>query len=62
VFHREGRFATKFFCIPHSTENALEKYKFKKKVREELYSNCEVSKSQILKFLGSIHNRKSANF
>ncbi len=32
VYHREGRFAGKFFCIPHSTENALEKYKFKTKV------------------------------
>jgi hypothetical protein len=34
VYHREGRFAGKFFCIPHSTENALEKYKFKKKIDE----------------------------
>jgi len=34
VFHREGRFAGKFFCIPHSTENALEKYRFKTKVDE----------------------------
>lgn len=34
VYHREGRFAGKFFCIPHSTETALEKYKFKKKIDE----------------------------
>jgi len=34
VYHREGRFANKFFCIPHSTENALEKYKYNKKVDE----------------------------
>merc|ERR1719334_2491126 len=34
VYHREGRFAGKFFCIPHSTENALEKYRFKKKIDE----------------------------
>ncbi len=28
VYHREGTpFAGKFFCIPHSTENALEKYR-----------------------------------
>ena len=31
VHHREGTFAGKFFCIPHSTENALEKYKFRRK-------------------------------
>ena len=34
VYHREGRFAGKFFCIPHSTETALEKYKYKKKIDE----------------------------
>eukprot|EP00092_Neocalanus_flemingeri_P024414 GFUD01026470.1.p1 GENE.GFUD01026470.1~~GFUD01026470.1.p1 ORF type:complete len:1877 (-),score=478.06 GFUD01026470.1:313-5943(-) len=34
VYHREGRFAGKFFCIPHSTEKALEKYKYKKKIDE----------------------------
>merc|ERR1719495_586250 len=34
VYFREGRFATKFFCIPHSTENALEKFKYKKKIDE----------------------------
>ena len=34
VYHREGRFAGKFFCIPHSTENALEKYRYKNKVDE----------------------------
>lgn len=28
---REGTFAGKFFCIPHSTENALEKYRFRRK-------------------------------
>lgn len=34
VYHREGRFAGKFFCIPHSTATALEKYRFKKKTDE----------------------------
>ena len=34
VYHREGRFAGKFFCIPHSTENALEKYRYKNKLDE----------------------------
>ena len=34
VYHREGRFVGKFFCLPHSTENALEKYKIKKKIDE----------------------------
>ena len=34
VYHREGRFAGKFFCIPHSTENALEKYRYKSKMDE----------------------------
>ena len=28
---REGAFAGRFFCIPHSTENALEKYRFRRK-------------------------------
>ena len=35
VYHREGTpFAGKFFCIPHSTENALEKYRYKNKQDE----------------------------
>jgi hypothetical protein len=34
VYHREGVFAGKFFCIPHSTENALEKYRYKHKLDE----------------------------
>ena len=31
MHHREGAFAGRFFCIPHSTENALEKYRFRRK-------------------------------
>ena len=34
VYHREGKFAGKFFCIPHSTANALEKYRFRNKTDE----------------------------
>ena len=35
VYHREGPpFSGKFFCIPHSTENALEKYRYKHKLDE----------------------------
>ena len=34
VYHREGKFASKFFCIPHSTANALEKYRFRNKTDE----------------------------
>jgi hypothetical protein len=35
VYHRDGTpFSGKFFCIPHSTENALEKYRYRKKADE----------------------------
>ena len=36
VYHRDDGtpFSQKFFCIPHSTENALEKYRYKKKADE----------------------------
>ena len=43
VYHREGRFAGKFFCIPHSTETALEKYKYKKKI-DEIQAKCKKNK------------------
>ena len=43
VYHREGRFAGKFFCIPHSTENALEKYRFRNK-RDEIQANEDKKK------------------
>ena len=45
VYHREGRFAGKFFCIPHSTETALEKYKYKKKIDEIQVSSTSTSTS-----------------
>ena len=36
VYHRDDGtpFSGKFFCIPHSTENALEKYRYRKKADE----------------------------
>ena len=35
VYHRDyTTFSGKFFCIPHSTENALEKYRYRKKADE----------------------------
>ena len=36
VYHRDDgtSFSQKFFCIPHSTENALEKYRYRKKADE----------------------------
>lgn len=36
VYHRDDgtAFSQKFFCIPHSTENALEKYRYRKKADE----------------------------
>ena len=47
VYHREGRFAGKFFCIPHSTEKALEKYKYRSKL-EEIQAN-EMKKKELAK-------------
>ena len=47
VYHREGRFAGKFFCIPHSTEKALEKYKYRSKL-EELQAT-ELKKKELAK-------------
>ena len=47
VYHREGRFAGKFFCIPHSTEKALEKYKYRSKL-EEIQAN-ELKKKDLAK-------------
>ena len=36
VYHRDDgtSFSGKFFCIPHSTENAMEKYRYRKKADE----------------------------
>ena len=35
VYHRDNTpFSGRFFCIPHSTENALEKYRYRKKADE----------------------------
>ena len=49
VYHREGRFAGKFFCIPHSTETALEKYKYKKKI-DEIQANTNTINQSIMYF------------
>ena len=35
MYHRDNTpFSGRFFCIPHSTENALEKYRYRKKADE----------------------------
>ena len=53
VYHREGVFAGKFFCIPHSTENALEKYRYKHKLDEIKNAGKRKVKSILLAYLSS---------
>ena len=62
VYHREGTpFSGKFFCIPHSTENALEKYRYKHKL-DELKHAEKRKVSQIIENIISIKKETSRAF
>ena len=62
VYHREGTpFSGKFFCIPHSTENALEKYRYKHKL-DELKHAEKRKVSQIIENIISIKKRLQGPF
>ncbi|XP_059096471.1 F-actin-monooxygenase MICAL3-like isoform X1 [Tigriopus californicus] len=74
VYQREGLFEGKFFCLPHSTEKNLEKFRYKKKTDElkdlenrqkELQRNHQTThdwdKSSYLRSLPATHRDRLLN-